>query len=80
VAAITKLSWRFPLLLAALLYPYALILATAPPASSGSDLIGSPTPMHLTLLFLPSLLLACYLVVKAMLNSPHRRTAETTTG
>lgn len=80
VVPITKLGWRFLPLLAALLYPYAVILATTPPASSGSDLIGSPTPMHLTLLFLPSLLLACYLVVKTLLNAPHRRAAETISG
>jgi hypothetical protein len=72
VAALARVSWRFLLLLGALLYAYALILATTPPASSGSDLIGSPTPLHLTLLFLPPLLLACYFVLTTIMS--RRRT------
>jgi hypothetical protein len=68
VAVAAKLGWHFPLLLTALCYAYALILATTPPASSGSDLIGSPTPMHLTLLFVPSLLIAAYCVITSMLS------------
>jgi hypothetical protein len=71
VAVFAKLGWRFLLLLAALCYAYALLLATTPAASSGSDLIGSPTPIHLALLFLPSLLLACATVITAVL--PKRR-------
>ena len=71
VAVFAKLGWRFLLLLAALCYAYALLLATTPAASSGSDLIGSPTPMRLALLFLPSLLLACGTVITAVL--PQRR-------
>jgi hypothetical protein len=45
------------LLFAALLYPYVMQLAFSPGASS-SDLIGSPTPVHLIVLYLPLLLLA----------------------
>ena len=49
-------------------------LATTPAASSGSDLIGSPMPIHLALLFLPSLLLACGTVITVVLTK-RRRTA-----
>lgn len=52
-----KLNRYLLLLLAALLYPYVMQLAFSPGAS-GSDLIGSPTPVHLAVLYLPLLLLA----------------------
>jgi hypothetical protein len=68
VAVMAKLRWHFLLPVAALFYPYSLLLATSPAASSGSDLIGSPSPVHLTLLFLPPLMLACGLVSAAALS------------
>jgi hypothetical protein len=72
VATARKLGWHLPLLLGGMLYAYALLLATTPPASSGSDLIGSPTLVHLALLFLPALLLAGYFIVTAALAKRHR--------
>jgi hypothetical protein len=47
----------FLLLLTAMFYPYVLQLV-APSTSTSSNLIGSPTPAHLALLFFPPLLLA----------------------
>jgi hypothetical protein len=73
VVAVRKLGWHFPLLFGALLYAYALLLATTPAASSSSDLIGSPTLVHLALLFLPALLLASFVIVNATLSKHHRR-------
>jgi hypothetical protein len=55
---VLKMNRYFPLLLLAILYPYVMELAVTP-ASSGGDLIGSPTPFHLAVLFLPPLLFAC---------------------
>ena len=59
-AVILALAWKlsryFLLLLAVMCYPYAMQLAFSPPASSGSDLLGSPTPVHLAALFLPPVL------------------------
>ena len=55
---------QFLLLMAAVLYPYALQLI--PVTSSSSNLIGSPTPAHLALLSLPPLLVACWAVLTAL--------------
>lgn len=55
---VLKMNWYFPVLLLAMLYPYVMELAVTP-ASSGGDLIGSPTPFHMAVLFLPPLLFAC---------------------
>jgi hypothetical protein len=67
-----KLSRYFLLLLAVMCYPYAMQLAFSPPASSGSDLLGSPTPLHLTALFLPPVLFACGTVLAAVAPRPSR--------
>jgi hypothetical protein len=68
IAAGLAVAWKvnryFLLLLAVVLYPYALQLAV-PGNSSSGDLIGSPTPAHLALLFLPPLLLACWAALTA---------------
>ena len=60
-----KLSRYFLLLLAVMCYPYAMQLAFTP-SSSGGDLLGSPTPVHLTALFLPPVLFACGTVLAAV--------------
>ena len=60
-----KLSRYFLLLLAVMCYPYAMQLAFTP-SSSGSDLLGSPTPVHLAALFLPPVLFACGTVLAAV--------------
>ena len=67
-----KLSRYFLLLLAVMCYPYAMELAFSPPASSGSDLLGSPTPVHLAVLFLPPVLFACATVLAAVTPRPSR--------
>jgi len=77
VAAVTlALAWElsryFLLLLAVMCYPYAMELAFSPPASSGSDLLGSPTPVHLAALFLPPVLFACGTVLAAVTPRPSR--------
>ncbi|MGI8447702.1 MAG: hypothetical protein ACR2MP_11095 [Streptosporangiaceae bacterium] len=65
LAVAWKLSRYFLLLLAVMCYPYAMQLAFTP-SSSGSDLLGSPTPVHLTALFLPPVLFACGTVLAAV--------------
>jgi hypothetical protein len=70
LAVAWKLSRYFLLLLAVMCYPYAMELAFTPPPSSGSDLLGSPTPAHLAVLFLPPVLFACGTVLAAV--TPHR--------
>ena len=67
-----KLSRYFLLLLAVMCYPYAMQLAFSQPASSGSDLLGSPTPLHLAALFLPPVLFACGTVLAAVAPRPSR--------
>jgi hypothetical protein len=69
LAVAWKLNRYFLLLLTAMLYPYGLQLI--PVSSSSSDLIGSPTPAHLALLFLPPLLVASWAVLTAV--PPRRR-------
>ena len=66
-----KLSRYFLLLLAVMCYPYAMELAFTP-SSSGSDLLGSPTPVHLAVLFLPPVLFACATVLAAVTPRPSR--------
>jgi len=68
VAVIVRMNRYFLLLLAVTFYPFVLQLAY-PTNSSGDDLLGSPTPSHLTLLFLPPVLVA----VVAVLTSIARR-------
>jgi hypothetical protein len=66
-----KLSRYFLLLLAVMCYPYAMELASTP-SSSGGDLLGSPTPAHLAVLFLPPVLFACGTVLAAVTPRPSR--------
>jgi hypothetical protein len=73
IAAGLAMAWKlnryFLLLLVAVLYPYGLQLI--PVSSSSGDLLGSPTPAHLVLLFVPPLLVACWAVLTAV--PPRRR-------
>jgi hypothetical protein len=62
-----KMERYFLLLLAAMFYPYVLQLV-APGTSSSSNLILHPTPVHLTLLFFPPLLLACAAIFTAAIS------------
>jgi hypothetical protein len=63
MAVILRLNRYFLLLLAVMFYPYVMQLAQ----SSGSDnLLGNPTPGHLTLLFLPPVLVAVVAVLTAI--------------
>jgi hypothetical protein len=70
VAAVLTASFRlnrcFVLFLAVLFYPYVLQLV--PRMSSISNLIGEPTLEHLTVLFLPALLLALTAILVAALQ------------
>jgi len=68
VAVILRLNRYFLLLLAVMFYPYVMQLAY-PANSSSDDLLGHPTPSHLTLLFLPPVLVA----VVAVLTTIARR-------
>jgi hypothetical protein len=70
VAVILRLNRYFLLLLAVMFYPYVMQLAY-PASSSSGDLLGHPTPGHLTLLFLPPVLAA----VVATLTAITRRSA-----
>ena len=65
VTVAVKMNRYFLLLLAAMFYPYVVQLAV-PATSSSSNLIGSPTPAHLALLFIPPLLLACAAILTAV--------------
>ena len=62
VAVILAVAWKLNryllLLLAVTFYPYALQLAFASTGGT-TDLLGNPTPAHLTALFLPPVLFAC---------------------
>jgi hypothetical protein len=57
------------LLLAALLYPCAaqIAFAAASPDRFNADLIGLPTPGHVTLLYLPLALLTCWTILAAVM-------------
>ena len=65
LAAVWKLNRYLLLLLAAMLWPYAIQLAFV---STGgpTDLLGNPTPLHLTALYLPPVLFACGALVTAI--------------
>lgn len=65
LAASFRLNGYFLLFLAVMFYPYALQLV--PRHSSSDNLIGLPTPEHLTVLFLPALLLALVAILAAVL-------------
>jgi hypothetical protein len=65
VAVILRLNRYFVLLLAVMFYPYVMQLAY-PVSSSNDDLLGHPTPSHLTLLFLPPVLVAVVAVLTAI--------------
>ena len=70
LAVVFRLNRYFLLFLAVMFYPYVLQLV--PRNSSSDNLIGLPTPQHLTLLFLPALLLALAAILSALLPR-HRR-------
>ncbi|MGH3155673.1 MAG: hypothetical protein ACRDNF_03715 [Streptosporangiaceae bacterium] len=57
---------HFLLLLLAVVYPFVVQLAV-PGNSSSGDLIGSPTPLHLVILFVPPLLLALSTIITAVM-------------
>ena len=65
MAVILRLNRYFLLLLAVMFYPYVMQLAY-PQHSSGADLLGSPTPAHLAVLFGPPLLVAVVAVLTAI--------------
>jgi hypothetical protein len=65
LAAVFRLNRYFLLVLAVMFYPYVLQLV--PRNSSSGNLIGLPTPQHLTLLFLPALLLAFAAILSAVI-------------
>lgn len=71
VAVAVKMNRYFLLLLAAMFYPYVMQLAV-PAHGSGGNLMGSPTPAHLALLFIPPLLLACWALLTAVTPSRSR--------
>jgi hypothetical protein len=65
LAAVFRLNRYFLLFLAVMFYP--CVLQLVPRNSSSGNLIGLPTPQHLTLLFLPGLLLALAAIVSAFI-------------
>jgi len=75
LAVALKLNRYFLLLLAAMFYPYVMQLAFSGafrPSSGvfrpgfGTDLLRLPTPAHLAVLFVPPVLLACWVVLTAI--------------
>ena len=69
LAVALRLNRYYLLLLAAMFYPYAMQLAFSGalrPASSSANLLRSPTPGHLAVLFAPPLLLACWVMLTAI--------------
>ena len=75
LAVASKLNRYFLLLLAAMFYPYAMQLAFSGAFRSssgvfrpgfGTDLLRLPTPAHLAVLFVPPVLLACWVVLTAI--------------
>ncbi len=65
LAVVWKLNWYFLLFLAVMSWPYAIQLAFT--ATGGStDLLGNPTPAHLSALFVPPVLFACGTVLAAV--------------
>jgi hypothetical protein len=67
VAVALRLNRWFLLLLAAMFYPYVMLVAY-PANSSSGDLLGSPTPAHLAVLFGPPLLVAGAAVIMAAMR------------
>ncbi len=65
LAAVFRLNRYFLLFLAVMFYPYLVQLL--PRSSSNGNLIGLPTPQHLSVLFLPALLLALTAILAAVL-------------
>lgn len=65
LAAVWKLNRYLLLLLAAMLWPYAIQLAFVSTGGT-TDLLGNPTPLHLTTLYLPPVLFACGTLVTAI--------------
>lgn len=75
LAVALKLNRYFLLLLAAMFYPYAMQLAFSGAVrsslgvfrpGSGTELLRMPTPAHLAVLFVPPVLLACWVVLTAI--------------
>ncbi len=71
LALIWKLSRYLLLLLAAMCYPYAIQLAFVSTGGT-TDLLGNPTPAHLTALYLPLVLFAFGVVLAAVTPHPSR--------
>jgi hypothetical protein len=69
LAVALRVDRYFLLLLAAMLYPYAVQIAFAAssPDRFNADLIGQPTPGHVTLLYLPLALLTGWTILAAVL-------------
>jgi hypothetical protein len=68
MAVAAKVKWHVLLLLAALLYPYAVQLGFV--ATGGNtNLIGNPTPLHLVSLYVPLLVFAWGAIVIPMLRA-----------
>lgn len=66
LAVAWKQSQHYLLLLGVMLYPLALEVSLSPGRhNSGDDLIASPTPGHLTVLFVPPLLAAAAILIAA---------------
>jgi hypothetical protein len=74
LAVVFRLNRYFLLFLAVMFYPYLLQLV--PRNSSSGNLIGLPTPQHLTLLFLPALLLAFAAILSAVIPRHSRPLAS----
>jgi len=67
MAAVLRMNRWFLLLLAAMFYPYVMLVAW-PANSSSGDLLVSPTPAHLAVLFAPPVLVAGAAVIMAVMR------------
>ena len=67
VAVVLRMNRWFMLLLVAMFYPYVMQVAH-PPSSSSGNLLGSPTPAHLAVLFGPPVLVAGVAVIAAVMR------------
>jgi hypothetical protein len=67
VAAVLRMNRWFLLLLAAMFYPYVMQVAY-PANSSSGNLLGSPTPVHMVVLFGPPLLVAIAAVITPVMR------------
>ena len=67
VAVVLRMNRWFLLLLAAMFYPYVMLVAW-PANSSSGDLLVSPTPAHLAVLFAPPVLVAGAAVIMAVMR------------